>query len=183
MPAPCLDRSRLEISKLDPSSTLPAFSCGDDDLDEFLRDDAAHLQEAGVSQVYLAWYEAELVGYAAVLADAIQLKTNDVKRLRPLTYQDAQLIIPAVKLGRLAVSTAFKDRYSRCGTCLVQLVVDLAQSVTEVVGCRLLTVDAYRASIGFYSKLGFASRKLDVEDSNRKTIPMWLDLRCERTWI
>lgn len=181
MPAPRLDRSRLEVAALDGSTALPPFLSGDDDLDGFLRDDAARLQDAGVTRVYLAWYESELVGYAALLSDSMQLKTNDVKRLRPLAHDDSH-VIPAVKLGRLAVSLAFRARIAGCGTALVRFVAAVAESVAESVGCRLLTVDAYRDSVEFYRRLGFSMRKSDVEDVSRNTIPMWLDLQACHPW-
>ena len=84
MPPARLDPEHFEVTQLDESQSLPPFTCGDSDLDEFLRDDALHLQQAGVTRVYLGWYDSDLVGYAAVLASEIKLKTNDVKRLKPL---------------------------------------------------------------------------------------------------
>jgi hypothetical protein len=176
------DRSRLQIALLDGATPLPAFTCGDEDLDGFLRDDALRLQKADVTRVYLAWYETELVGYAAVLTDAIQLRTNDVKRLKPLTYVDSK-IIPAVKLGRLGVSVSFRRQFSGCGTELVRTAANVALTIGGLAGCRLLTLDAYQDSVAFYRKLGFATRPSDADDHTRRTVPMWLDLLADHSWI
>ena len=143
MPTARLDRSRLQITILDGATRLPAFTCGDEDLDGFLRDDALRLQQADVTRVYLAWYEAGLVGYAALLTDAVQLRMNDVKRLRPLTFGDSK-IIPAVKLGRLGVSVPFRAQFSGCGMELVRVAANVALTIGGLAGCRLLTVDAYQ---------------------------------------
>jgi GNAT superfamily N-acetyltransferase len=174
-----LDPEHFEVTQLDESEPLPPFTCGDIDLDEFLRDDALRLHQAGVTRVYLAWYENELIGYAAVLASEIKLKTNDVKKLEPLAHDDFH-VIPGIKIGRLAVSAAFKSRH--CGTRLVQLVADLAEECGENFGCRLLIVDAYRTSVEFYHRLGFRMRQADIDDTARITVPMWLDLQQPRDW-
>jgi len=186
MPSSRLDPSRLEISLLtEADGPLPAFSCGDDDLDAFLRDDAIGLQADNVTRVYLAWYRIEfqdasaLVGYAALVASTIELATREKKRcnLQGLHYK----LIPAVKLGRLAVSTQFKQVFSGCGTVLVREAVKSAWDAQEIIGCRLLTVDAYRSSVEFYKKLGFSWRHSEENDPGKETVTMWLDLDAEST--
>ena len=37
----------------------------------------------------------------------------------------------------------------------MQVAFDQALAISESIGCRLLTVDAYPASVSFYQRLGF----------------------------
>ena len=101
-----------------------AFSCGDDDLDDFLRTDAMRLQDQSAVRTFLAIYEGEIVGYIALLADAVTLKSSERKKLA-LSYDDHP-IVPAVKVARLGVRTDHKGRgvrtlmyfaYSTAGSC------------------------------------------------------------------
>jgi predicted GNAT family N-acyltransferase len=178
---PSLDPELFEITQLRADEELPSFASDDVDLNEFLRDDAKHLQEAGVTRVYLARYEGELVGYAAVLTSEIKLKTCDVKRLRPMTHEDFH-VIPAIKIGRLATSEDFKKRFRGCGTGMVQYVAYRALAAAEYFGCRLLIVDAYARSVDFYEKLGFRKAS-GSQTATSFTFPMWLDLHQEHAWL
>jgi hypothetical protein len=47
--------------------------------------------------------------------------------------------------------------------------------VAELAGCRLITLDAYPKSVGFYEKLGFR-RSRSKEQAAKEHPSMWLDL-------
>ena len=78
-----IDLTLLEIRPVDGQDTETArgFSCGDDDLDDFLRTDAVRLQAQNVVRTYVALYEGEIVGYVALLTDAVELKPSERKKL------------------------------------------------------------------------------------------------------
>lgn len=190
-PRVALDPARFVISSLTDKDDVSSFSCGDSDLEAdlnaFLRDDAWRLQEQQVTRVYLGRYEGELVGYVAMLTDAVELKSPEKKKLG-LAHDDARWI-PAVKVGRLAVSASFRDRYRGGGEALMRFAVATTLAVAENVGCRLVTVDAYASAFDFYKKLGFVPNKVkpaqDVSDVaeapppvlGKETTSMRLDVR------
>src|SRR4051812_5023862 len=130
-----------------------AFSCGDPDLDDFLRTDAMRLQQQNVVRTFVALYEAQLVGYVTLLVDAVELKPSERKKLS-LHFRDHP-IVPALKVARLGVSTAFRATYRGAGEALMRFAHATAIDLAEHVGCRLLTLDAYPESILFYEHLGF----------------------------
>jgi GNAT superfamily N-acetyltransferase len=132
---------------------FPTFTCGDDDLDDFLRTDALRLQAQRVASTYLAFFEEQLVGYMTLLADAVVLETKERKRLA-LSSQDHPSV-PALKVARLAVHETFRATHAGAGTALLQIAHALALDIADRVGCRLLTLDAYPAALPFYEKLGF----------------------------
>ncbi len=170
------ERFDIDLISSNDHDTVQNFSCGDEDLNRFLKDDAFRLQQKDVCRVYLARYEGELVGYIAVLTDAIELKSGERRKLQ-LTHTDHP-IIPALKIGRLAVTTSARTRMRGIGTFLVQTAFLVAQQVSKYAGCRLITVDAYAQSIGFYESLGFVRNK-SSDQPLRSTISLRLDLQIE----
>src|SRR5688572_503337 len=79
-----VDPKRLEIRPVstEDRSLLAGFSCGDVDLDDFLKSDALELEDRGVVRTYLALYDDNLAGYESLLADAIRLETSERRKLR-----------------------------------------------------------------------------------------------------
>lgn len=168
------NRDALEISLLSVSDDVRGFCCGDPDLDDFILSDALRLQGQGVTSAYLARYEGELVGYVALLADIVELRTGERKRIG-LGHSDSPMV-PAVKIGRLAVTMSCRSRVRGIGTALVALSFSVATSrVASAIGCRLLTVDAYQQSVRFYESLGFVRNKAR-NTGDGPTVSMRLDM-------
>jgi ribosomal protein S18 acetylase RimI-like enzyme len=176
-----LDRSRLTIQPLTEQSVeaFTSFSCGDADLDDFIRSDALRLHALNVARTYVAHYDGHACGYVALMADAIVLKPNERKRIRAndgnaLTFDDHP-VVPALKIARLAVNKSTRDGSRGIGEALVRFSFLTALDLAELAGCRLLTLDAYQQSLGFYERLGFV-RNLDRAYADRDNPSMRLDL-------
>ena len=176
-----LDRAKLTIERLQKDSIedFAAFSCGDDDLDDFIRSDALRLQELSVARTYVARHEAHACGYVTLMTDAVVLKVNERKKIRgsdgaSLTFHDHP-VVPALKVARIAVSTAARQAHRGIGETLVRFAFLRGLDLSEYAGCRLLTLDAYPESLGFYEKLGFVAN-LDESYANRARQSMRLDL-------
>lgn len=80
---------------------LDGFACGESDLDDFLRADALRLQDHRTVRTYLALLDGSLVGYMALLADAVVLETRERKRLALGAHDHPS--VPALKIARLTV--------------------------------------------------------------------------------
>ena len=170
-----IDPARLEIKPIgsaDPAA-FAMFSCGDADLDGFLRDDALRLDHNQIARTYLACYDGALVGYVSLLADAIVLETRERKALA-LRHGDHP-VIPALKVARLGVSEAFRAAHRGAGEGLMRFAFVEALTLAKRVGCRLLTLDAYAQSAAFYERLGFV-RNRAKEYRDREHPSMRLDL-------
>jgi ribosomal protein S18 acetylase RimI-like enzyme len=114
-----------------------------------------------------------LVGYVSLLTDTIKLKTGEKKQL-DLAHDDHPFV-PAVKVARLAVDEAFRKEFRGAGEALMRFACERAFGIAELAGCRLLTLDAYPKSVGFYQTLGFKrSRAKEYEVKEHPS--MWLDL-------
>lgn len=168
------DLSRVRLRALDAADLerLARFECGDDDLRDFLVDDALRLQAQNVVRTYLALRGSdEIAGYVALMADSIVLQTREKKKLA-LGSQDHP-VVPALKVARIAVATTWQGR--GLGHLLMRFSAAMAFEIAERAGCRLLTLDAYPNAVQFYEKLGFI-RNRSREYRDRAHPSMRLDL-------
>jgi ribosomal protein S18 acetylase RimI-like enzyme len=164
-----VDRPSVTITELGTANVaeaFAAFSCGDADLDDFIRSDASRLHTLNVARTYVSWYQGAACGYVTLMADAVVLKPNERKKLRTpdgvaLTFDDHP-VIPALKIARLAVGRTTREAHRGMGEALVRFAFLTGLDVADLVGCRLLTLDAYPESIGFYEKLGFSLNRDDT---------------------
>jgi|ERR1017187_3228188 hypothetical protein len=73
--------SDLEIVLFDPAlHDVSKFDCADDDLNDFLKHDAAKYQADHLSHTRVVYFTGLLVGYITLLADCIILQTGEKKK-------------------------------------------------------------------------------------------------------
>lgn len=161
-------RDELEIVPLTVRHETAAFDSKNDDLNEFLRNDALRDQEAMINKTYLCFWKKSFVGYFSILADTIEvLAIDENDGVKGYPYHK----YPSNKIARLAVDKRFERK--GVGRFLVLAAIGLAISVSEIIGCRYVTVDSKTESISFYEKLGFKI----VEKYRRSEFPkMYLDM-------
>ncbi len=152
-----VDLEQIVIVPLPQDLNPGDFDCGTQDYNDYLTDGTAQRDEAAsVARVYIATFEGVLIGYFAILNDAIRLETKE--RPDGVSYPS----VPALKIGRLATSVIVQGQ--GVGKYLVQIVVGLAREQARVVGCRFVTLDALPERESFYEKLGFKKNKLVHKD-------------------
>lgn len=172
-----MDENKINIQELNETNfeLLSPFHISDQDLQEFILQDAYPNQKLGISKTYLLLYDSKIVGYITLLADTLRLEgeLRDYFKNKDVDYKT----LPALKIGRLAVD----DCLQRCGlgTKLLTFAHGLAEHTSKhLFGCRFLILDAKRNSdhkkdsIHFYKKLGFKVLKERIKG----TTPMYLDL-------
>lgn len=166
------------------TDTLKPFDCGNADLNGFL-------VESDPSVPNATQYEAELMAvtyvledrdsnavlaYFSLLNDKIDRDISDrnvwnhLSRIIPNAKRRRSY--PAVKIGRLAVSSLMKSK--GLGTFILYFIKEwfLERSQT---GCRFITVDALKEALPFYQKNHFVileNRRANDSD----TILMYFDL-------
>lgn len=136
---------------------LKAFDCGDNDLNDFLRNDCLSYGEYCLSHRRIALHEGRVVGFITLLADSIILKTPEKKRL--FAFYCKLMYFPAVKIGRLGI--ALDRQRDGMGRALLRYAIGVAVRMNQElnVGCRFITVDAYPKSIAWYEKNGFVRNR------------------------
>lgn len=157
---------------------LKPFDCGDQDLNEFLYDNAVLCEKEFLSRTYVLEDEENTIAYFSLLADKIS------KSLIPKPVWESLITripeekhfnsYPSVKIGRLAVHKSYRGQ--NIGTSIVSLISSMVLANTEYVAFRFLTVDAYKTAKSFYERNDFIPL-VKEERADRNTIPMYMDLK------
>ena len=112
-----MDLRKLRQFQLTSDTDIKPFKCADDDLNEFLFEDAKHFQKELLAVTYLLEYmeQNKTAAYFSLLADKITF-SPDVKSVwnklnRNIPNEKRRRSYPAVKIGRLAVN----EDYAGCG--------------------------------------------------------------------
>ena len=129
------------------------FSCGIAALDDYLHQRAGQHQRDGIATTHVLTDDAQpvrILGFCALSAAQLhlsELQPADLKRLPAYP-------VPAMRMGRLAVSAS--EQGKGYGQLLLGHVVNLALSVRQTMGVRVLIVDAKDAQAAtFYERYGF----------------------------
>lgn len=166
----------LQLVRLTHDYPLEAFDCGDEDLNDFLLNDAKAFQEKHIAYTYILEDKGDVLAYFCLLNDKISRQDSSnsmwkrIKKQFPLEKQFSSY--PAVKIGRFAVSKS--SHGSGLGSELMTSLKFLLQERQTVSAFRFITVDAYIEAIPFYEKNDF--RLLMPNDPNEHTKTMFFDM-------
>lgn len=129
------------------------FSCGIAALDDYMHQRAGQHQRDGIATTHVLTDDAQparVLGFCALSAAQLhlsELQPADLKRLPAYP-------VPTMRMGRLAVSAS--EQGKGYGQLLLGHVVNLALSVRQTMGVRVLIVDAKDAqAVAFYERYGF----------------------------
>lgn len=160
----------LQVVILNDDHDLNLFRCENQELEDFLKQDALFNQINFLSVTRLIFYHGKLVGYFTLV--------NDVIRKREVQSGDGEgdyhyTFYPALKIARFATHTDFQRQ--GIGRYMLRRIFAFWFRLSRYVGCRIITVDAKPEAVGFYKRFGF--REAIVSDkSPRETAPMYIDI-------
>ncbi len=166
----------LRLVRLTDDYPLSSFDCGDEDLNDFLLNEAKEFQKKQIAYTYLLEDDGKILAYFCLLNDKISRQDSSnsmwkhIKKEFPAEKQFSSY--PAVKIGRFAVDKA--THCSGLGSQLMTSLKFLLQEKHVVSAFRFITVDAYINAIPFYEKNDF--RLLKPGDSNEYTRTMFFDM-------
>lgn len=170
---------RFSIRKLQEEETVTLFNCGDDDLNDFILNDAMLYRQSLLAVTYVLEDKAthEVAAYFSLANDRVGLQdfveTREYNKFRRPKFVNSKRLksYPAVKICRLAISSALKGQ--GIGSKLIQFIKSFFY-VDNKTGCRFLTVDAYSDAIAFYIKNKFSF--LNDDDKDSRTRVLFFDL-------
>lgn len=159
----------IVIEKLRKTHDLSTFDCGDDDLNDFVSNEAFLQMKAKLNVSYICIVNLEVAAFFTISADSIKINLDDLVKFREkhIYYQQ----FPSVKIGRLGVSKSFQGK--KLGTLIILLIIGRILKLSKKIGVRFISVDAYKNSVDFYKKNFFTEF---TSDGKRETIQMYLDL-------
>lgn len=156
--------------------SFTGFSCGREDLDDYILNDAQTHDQKLLSKTYSFHLKdggalSLAVGFVSLANDAIRLSNRKKQRLFPSSLQ--YRTYPAVKICRLGT----RQEHQRQGIGSYILWALKCLFLTENrTGCRFVTVDAYNdpPTLTFYQRNDFEI--LTEEDAKSPTRALFCDL-------
>ena len=175
-----LDKNNIIYRRLDEQDTVKYFDCGDEDLNDFIKNDAPLYYKARLSTSYILEDKQteKVIGYFSIAHDRISLtdfpSNSSYNRFRKRFFSQGKMFksYPAIKLCRLA--TSLKYRGEGIGTMIINMIIASYQQDNKA-GCRFVTVDAYASALPFYYSQGFLP--LSKEDEGAETRLLYFDLK------
>ena len=142
----------LTIQPVPPDFQPGGFSCGEQEVDEYLAEIALRDELAGVTRTSVVRDSDAVVAFVSVLTDSIELDLGE----RPVPHPTA----PALKLGAMGVRTDYKKKDFQgrtLGVWLLDWVVGLAWTLSAQAGLRYVTLDSLPKEklVSWYEKYGF----------------------------
>lgn len=171
------DFSAYKVRKLQEGETIKSFDCGDEDLNDFILNNANAYHEARLTETYV--YEhilnGDVIAYFSLANDRISIddfdNNTEFNRFRRHRFVNEKRIrnYPAVKICRLGINNSFHG--FGIGSMLIDF-IKLYYTKDNKAGCRFLTVDAYHKAVSFYERNDF----LFLRKHNDKTHLLYYDL-------
>jgi ribosomal protein S18 acetylase RimI-like enzyme len=158
----------LKVRLLLNNDDLSDLWCAEEDLNDFLKNNAKSYHDLMLGRTYLCIYKDKVVGFMTLSIDTIRAEImqeeDKLKNIRIKSY-------PALKIARLAIDIKYERK--GIGKFLVLIAIGKALELSRTVGCRLIIVDSKPDAILFYKKLEF---KLMKEHQERSYPIMYFDL-------
>ena len=168
----------LEFIQLTKDTPLLPFASDDEDLNNFLMEDAKNYSAdlMAVTYLFIDKKKQQIAAYFSLLNDKMAYDPrersiwNRINRLIP--NQKRRRSYPSAKIGRLAVSEDYS--HGGLGSQILEF-IEYFLVANPKLGCRFLTVDAYSNVTNFYRKNDF--EYFTMLDTLDKTRLMYFDLK------
>lgn len=170
-----IDISQCSMRRLQEGERIEAFNCGDDDLNEFVLQEAHLYRKELLAVTYVVEDpDGKALAFFSLNNDKISVNEFESKtefnHFRKHHFVNAKRIMnyPAVKIGRLAVSVDARGLH--LGSFILRFIKKYFL-VDNKTGCRFVTVDAYVNAIPFYEKNQFKPlTNSDKDDSHTRLL-------------
>ena len=166
----------MDVVRLTPDYELTTFDCGDDNLNEFLFEDAKPSLELRIANTFILEDNGRIAAYFCLLNDKIskaEIIGSRWKKIKSSFPKDKQFrSYPTIKIGRFAVSLDYRGQ--NIGTWLMDALKDQLNLEHGHSAFRYITVDAYLSAVPFYEKNGFVH--LTKKDEDEHTRLMFFDM-------
>ena len=155
----------IEIRLLLPGDDRSRFESGNPFLDNYFRRYSGQNQfRHRIGASYVAIEDGNIRGYLTVSTGEIHIDELPQSQ----QHRFPRYPIPILRLARLAVGQAHKGK--RIGDALLRYAFELAERISQEVGCAGLVVDAKPDAVPFYQKYGFVP--LTVHDGELRNAPV-----------
>ena len=141
------------------------FDCEDEDLNDFIYNDALNHLHEDLAVTYLCMINEVIVGFVSISSASVKINKRDKKKMK-FKYHE----FPSVKIGRLAIDKRFRGQ--GIGSFLIRWIFGKCEDISREIGMRFVSVDVYDKSVNFYKKNSFLAH-----EDNKRNILMYFDLK------
>lgn len=160
--------NNLVIQKLNSKHNISNFDCGDSELNGFLLENSMVEMKTKMNVTYVAIYNSSVIAYFTLSSDSIKINSDDKQYFEEKGIRYVNF--PALKIGRLAVD---KNHHQKgVGTEIILRIVGFIINLSERIGSRFITVDAYVNSHDFYRKNNFVEF---TKNKNSRYVALYFD--------
>ncbi len=174
-----IDFSQVKAVGLSKIYNLSKFDCGDEDLNDFIKNDAFVYQEKKLTTTILFFYEDDLVGFLSIAADSLKLNLDEKESYN--IHQKKLEDVPSIKFARFAVDKKYQKQC--IGTNILKWGIGYTLDCSDKVAIRFITVDAYPHIVNFYQKFEFIVNQNKHYTKKTNHISMRYDLLNKETTI
>ena len=162
-------KEKYHFENLTEEHDLSEFDCGDDDLNDFLKNDALKQQKSRLNVTKLIIYDREIIGYVSLLTDTLVLKNIQDEKIQlniknQLEIKSKNKNISGVKIGRLALDKKYSGE--GLGSHILRNILTNLKIISDnEIGFRFIIVEGYAKAFNFYVvKNGFEYLKKDYKN-------------------
>jgi len=140
----------IELLNARNAKLLDTFDSGDEELNDFIMNDALSEQQQLLSRTHICFYKDHVAGFITLAADSIRI---DKDKLQADQHVDGCVYraYPCILIARLATDKRLQRH--GIGSYLLKLAIGFA--LEGPLGCRYLSVDPKECAVEFYQKIGF----------------------------
>jgi predicted GNAT family N-acyltransferase len=166
----------VSTKRLDLNTVIKPFESEDEELNDFLLNDAKKYLAEMFAVTYLIENKTETIAYFCLSNDNIRREVDmetwkKINKKVPNSKRKGSY--PAVKIGRMAVTKKFAG--NGLGRLMIRYVESMYRDENQKSGCRFITVDAYGNATDFYERNGF--NFFTQKDTDKPTRIMYFDLK------
>lgn len=171
--------ARYDVQKLDDNVFVTDFDCGDEDLNDFIKNEVHLYKEQLLVMPYIVTEKGrvdKILAYFTLANDKIAVtdfpSNSQFNKFKRANFNKEKYLrsYPSVKIGRLAIGRELQGQ--GIGTHILRF-IKMYFIADNKTGCRFVTLDAYRGATDFYKRNGFDF--LQAEDKNPTQL-MYFDL-------
>ena len=170
---PKIPWDELEVQFICGDITPSSFSCSDEKLNDFLYCRAYLGHTHCVSVTHLVMHNGNLVGFFSLANGMIKKgKVQESHRKTDFAHD-----YPVLKIARLATHQDYEGR--DVGTYMIYRAIVIAETISEMSGCKFVAVDAKVKSARWYLSRGFVGADPPEKwiTDPEATVPLYLDYK------
>lgn len=146
-----LDFSIVKAERLAKYHNLSKFDCNDEDINDFVKNEALVYQDKKLATTTIFIYKDEIIGFFSAAADSLRLKSSE--KAEHKVSEKPIKEFPAIKIARLGRDKKLKGE--KVGTDILKWAIGYILKCSGMVAIRFVTVDAYPKRVKWYEEVGF----------------------------